>query len=255
MTRGPGQDHTATGEAVLARGRYVVRLAQGPQDLRAAQDLRGLAFFGPGGRRDEDGFDAACSHMLIEETGGRLVACFRFLWIDAARGPGQSYAGQYYDLARLEGFGGPMLELGRFCIHPGLTDPDILRLAWGAITGLVDARGGRMLFGCASFAGTDPARYAEAFAYLRARHAAPERWRVGEKAPEVIRFDPGVPAGEARAALRLIPPLLRTYLSMGGWVSDHAVIDRQMNTLHVFTGVETAAIPAARARALRAIAG
>ena len=71
----------------------------------------------------------------------------------------------------------------------------------------------------------------------------------------MIRFDPEVPAGDARAALRLIPPLLRTYLSMGGWVSDHAVIDRQMNTLHVFTGVETAAIPAARARALRAIAG
>ena len=30
---------------------------------------------------------------------------------------------------------------------------------------------------------------------------------------------------------------------MGGWVSDHAVVDRQMNTLHVFTGLEIAAIP------------
>ncbi len=41
---------------------------------------------------------------------------------------------------------------------------------------------------------------------------------------------------------------------MGGWVSDHAVIDEAMNTLHVFTGVEVSAIPEARARALRNVA-
>jgi putative hemolysin len=50
-----------------------------------------------------------------------------------------------------------------------------------------------------------------------------------------------------------MPPLLRTYLMMGGWVSDHAVVDRQMNTLHVFTGLEIGAIPAARKRLLRAL--
>ncbi len=56
-----------------------------------------------------------------------------------------------------------------------------------------------------------------------------------------------------------MPPLLRTYLMMGGWVSDHAVVDRQMNTLHVFTGLEIGAIPpgaqasAAGGRASRAL--
>ena len=34
-----------------------------------------------------------------------------------------------------------------------------------------------------------------------------------------------------------MPPLLRAYLLMG-WVSDHAVIDNKLNTLHVFTGLE-----------------
>jgi hypothetical protein len=41
---------------------------------------------------------------------------------------------------------------------------------------------------------------------------------------------------------------------MGGWVSDHAVIDPMMNTLHVFTAVPIAAIPEGRARLLRALA-
>jgi putative hemolysin len=58
-----------------------------------------------------------------------------------------------------------------------------------------------------------------------------------------------------RKAMPRLPPLLRTYLMMGGWVSDHAVVDSQMNTLHVFTGVEIARIPPARKRLLRAVAG
>ena len=52
-----------------------------------------------------------------------------------------------------------------------------------------------------------------------------------------------------------MPPLLRTYLLMGGWVSDHAVVDRDLNTLHVFTALEIRAIPPARARLLRGVAG
>ena len=60
---------------------------------------------------------------------------------------------------------------------------------------------------------------------------------------------------DAKKAMLRMPPLLRTYLTMGGWVSDHAVVDPKMNTLHVFTGVEIAAIPPVRKRLLRAIAG
>ncbi|MEM9211400.1 MAG: ornithine-acyl-ACP acyltransferase, partial [Pseudomonadota bacterium] len=56
-------------------------------------------------------------------------------------------------------------------------------------------------------------------------------------------------------ALRQIPPLLKTYLRMGGWVSDHAVIDRDLRTIHVFTGVEIAKIPPARRKALLRDAG
>ncbi|MBY6005791.1 GNAT family N-acetyltransferase [Salipiger bermudensis] len=249
------RDGAATDGSVelLRRGRYRVRLASGAEDVARAQALRGRAFLGVEGAADVDAFDPLCRHVLIEETGGDgLLACFRYLWLEDGAAVGRSYSAQYYDLSRLEDFGGPMLELGRFCVRPGLSDPDVLRLAWGAITGLVDEGGAGLLFGCASFAGTDPAPLAPAFAHLRARHLAPERWRVGRRAAETVGFPER--GGDARQAMKLIPPLLRTYLGMGGWVSDHAVIDRAMTTLHVFTGVEVSAIPPARARALRAIA-
>jgi hypothetical protein len=45
---------------------------------------------------------------------------------------------------------------------------------------------------------------------------------------------------------------LRTYLAMGGWVSDHAVVDDDLGTLHVFTGVEVGKVPGTRAARLRA---
>jgi putative hemolysin len=57
---------------------------------------------------------------------------------------------------------------------------------------------------------------------------------------------------DLKAALRAMPPLLRSYLAMGGWVSDHAVVDRDLGTLHVFTGLEVGGVPEARIQALRA---
>ena len=240
----------------IARGRYRARRARTPQDLTVAQRLRALAFHSGEGL-DSDAFDAICDHMLIEEVGsGTLVCCFRVMFLSSGPDINKSYSAQYYDLSGLESFGGPMVELGRFCIHPERTDPDILRVAWGAITAFVDARGVGLLFGCASFVGTDACAYHDAFALLRARHLAPGHWSPRVKAPNVVRFATG-PQGptDPRKGMQRMPPLLRTYLIMGGWVSDHAVVDGQMNTLHVFTGLEIAAIPPARQKLLRAVAG
>jgi L-ornithine Nalpha-acyltransferase len=36
-----------------------------------------------------------------------------------------------------------MVEMGRFCIHPDCRDPDILRVAWGAMARVVDDEGWR----------------------------------------------------------------------------------------------------------------
>ncbi len=241
----------------LGKGRYRTRLAESAADVQAAQGLRALAFRGDPQGLDADAFDKCCDHMLIEDVAsGALVCCFRFLPLASGAEIDQSYSAQFYELSALRDMQGPMVEMGRFCIHPDWNDPNILRLAWGAMTAYVDAQGVELLFGCASFAGTDARSYYDAFAMLKHRHLAPKRWLPRVKAPNVFRFaarlrrKPDLKKGMLR-----MPPLLRTYLMMGGWVSDHAVIDAQMNTLHVFTGVEIQAIPPARKRLLRAVAG
>lgn len=239
----------------LNKGRYRVGPAATAADIEAAQRLRGICF-GTAGGLDQDAFDAACTHILIHEAStDRLVCCFRVMPLT---GPdiGRSYSAQFYELSALETFEGRMVEMGRFCIHPDVHDPDVLRAAWGAMTSYVDEAGVDMLFGCSSFSGTEASHYLDAFAMLKARHLAPKRWLPRVKAPDVFRFAARLRRKpDAKKAMLRMPPLLRTYLMMGGWVSDHAVVDRQMNTLHVFTGLEIDAIPPARKRLLRAVAG
>lgn len=237
----------------FSKGRFRVRLSQRDSDVVAAQRLRHRAFRGSDGV-DEDGFDGTCQHLLIETvSSGDLVGTCRLHLVRSADLLAQTYTGQFYDLSVFNGVSGPFLELGRFCMSTGTQDGDALRLAWAALTRIVDGEGVALLFGCSSFPGTDPAPHSDALAALACHHLAPQSLRPGRKAAETVPLRP-VPY-DARRSVAQMPPLLRSYLAMGGWVSDHAVVDRDLGTLHVCTGVEIAAIPPSRARLLRADAG
>lgn len=244
------------------KGKYLARLADTTEDIRKAQHLRWLCFVDDDDRksnRDQvecDSLDDECHHILItDETTGQLVCCFRFLPLTGGAEISRSYSAQYYNLEALRNFDGKMVEIGRFCTHPERQDPDILRIAWAAITRFVDGTGVEMLFGCSSFSGTEPEDHAEAFALLNERHLAPRRWLPRVKAPGVFRFARALRLHkpDPKRAMAAMPPLLRTYLTMGAWVSDHAVVDPVLRTMHVFTGIEIRAIPHARKRLLRAI--
>lgn len=244
----------------LRKGRFLARLAETPDDIRAAQRLRWLCFIARNGAADDgaqvdsDDLDPSCRHMLVEEAGsGQLLCTFRFLPLADGGQIGCSYSARHYDLSRLESFKAPMVEMGRFCVHPEWRDTGVTRLAWAAMTRFVDQTGTQMLFGCSSFIGTRPDAHAEAFAMLKERHLAPRRWLPRVKAPDVFRFARNLPRqADPRRAMAAMPPLLRSYLAMGGWVSDHAVVDAALQTMHVFTGVEVRAIPDSRKRLLRA---
>lgn len=241
-------------------GKYRARLADTPADVRRCQQLRYLAFIAGRGLAadaqglDADGFDEICRHVMVEDVRtGQLVCCFRMLPLDDGSQIERSYSAQYYELSRLRAFPGKMVEMGRFCIHPEHRDPNILRTAWAAMSAYVEGEGVELLFGCSSFHGVDAEEYRDAFALLREKHLAPRRWLPRVKAPRVVRFARvfRLFKPDLRLAMRRMPPLLRSYLVMGGWVSDHAVIDHDLNTLHVFTGVEVRRVPTARAALLR----
>ncbi|MGL4236218.1 GNAT family N-acyltransferase, partial [Tabrizicola sp.] len=215
--------------------------------------FRRPAFPHPGPEDDEQ--DGLSAHVVVQGEGG-MLASFRVMLFGWGAGLAQGYAAQFYDVGPLSGYAKPIAEMGRFCLAPGGVHPDVLRLAWGAMTRIVDEGQAGLLVGCSSFRGADWTLHRAGLALLAEEFLGPEEHRPGRKAVEVVEYPLLVgPVGDRRASLAGLPPLLRTYLAMGGWVSDHAVVDRELDTLHVFTCVEVDRVPAARAASLRAVAG
>ena len=238
----------------LVKGGLVARLAEGRADLARVMEFRRAAFPRTDGGTEEDAQDALSAHVMVEGEGA-LLAYFRVMLFGWGAGLAQGYAARFYDVAPLSGYALPIAEMGRFCLAPGGVHPDVLRLAWGAMTRLVDEGQAGLMVGCSSFRGADWHRHRAGLALLAAGHIGPAEHLPGRKAPEIVDYPALVgPVTDRRAALAALPPLLRSYLGMGGWVGDHAVVDRQLDTLHVFTCVEVAKVPPARAASLRAVA-
>lgn len=232
----------------------VARLAHGRAKLDRLLAFRRRAFPHRHGR-EEDEQDALSAHVMVERD-GEVLAYFRLMIFGWGAGLAQGYAARFYDVAPLAGYAKPVAEMGRFCVAPEGVHPDVLRLAWGAMTRIVDEGQAGLLVGCSSFRGAGWEAHRAGLALLAAEFLGPVEHRPGRKAAEVVDYPALVgPVGDRRASLSGLPPLLRTYLGMGGWVSDHAVVDRDLDTLHVFTCVEVDRVPAARAASLRAVAG
>ena len=238
---------------IIRVGRYRARYASSQIDVLAAQSLRYQCFnLSNKDELDIDDFDALCQHVLIEnlET-EKLICCYRILKFDSGKNISSSYSSQFYDLKVIENFTEPMIEVGRFCIDPEVNDPSIVLTAWAALAQIVDHNETELLFGCSSFEGIEKEKYFDSFALLRDRYMAPDHWRPKIKAAQVFCYSKDlIYKVDKKKALLNMPPLLKTYLSMGAWVSDHAVVDLNMQTLHLFTGMEISKIPKSRKKFL-----
>ena len=238
---------------IIRVGRYRARFASSQIDVLAAQSLRYQCFnLSNKDELDVDDFDTLCQHVLIEnlET-EKLICCYRILSFDSGKNISSSYSSQFYDLKVIESFTEPMIEVGRFCIDPEVNDPSVVLTAWAALAQIVDQNQTELLFGCSSFEGIEKEKYLDSFALLRDRYMAPDHWRPKIKAAQVFCYSKDlIYKVDKKKALLNMPPLLKTYLSMGAWVSDHAVVDLNMKTLHLFTGMEISKIPKSRKKFL-----
>ena len=238
---------------IIRVGRYRARYASSQIDVLAAQSLRYQCFnLSNKDELDVDDFDTLCQHVLIEnlET-EKLICCYRILKFDSGKNISSSYSSQFYDLKVIENFTEPMIEVGRFCIDPEVNDPSVALTAWAALAQIVDHNQTQFLFGCSSFEGIEKEKYFDSFALLRDRYMAPDHWRPKIKAAQVFCYSKDlIYKVDKKKALLNMPPLLKTYLSMGAWVSDHAVVDLNMKTLHLFTGMEISKIPKSRKKFL-----
>jgi putative hemolysin len=232
-----------------------VRLATTGGELDAAQALRYRVFYDEMGahptpamaaaRRDFDDFDDAADHLLVVdhargEGPESIVGTYRLLRRDAAARVGRFYSAGEYDISRLLGFDGQLLELGRSCVDAAYRTRGTLQLLWRGIAAYVFKHRIDLMFGCASLPGTDPDALAAPLAYLWNNHLAPPALRPRALPSLYVEMD-RMPAEalDVRAVLNALPPLIKGYLRLGGFVGDGAVIDRQFNTTDVCVVVKT----------------
>jgi L-ornithine Nalpha-acyltransferase len=239
----------------LRSGRLRVRLATSSADIDAAQALRYRVFYEALGaraangcaveRRDVDRFDEDCDHLLVLDRGrGRgpeaVVGTYRLIRRAAAARLGGFYSAGEYDIARLLEHPGEILELGRSCVDAAYRQRPTMQLLWSGIAAYVFHHDIGLMFGCASLSGTDLDALAAPLAYLYHRHLAPPPLRPRALAPRYVdmrRLRPE--AVDPASALAALPPLIKGYLRLGGFVGDGAVVDEQFNTTDVCVVVKT----------------
>jgi L-ornithine Nalpha-acyltransferase len=234
-------------------------MATDPRDLVAAQRLRYRVFVeelgadGPlvdheaGLERDE--FDAFVDHLCLVDTRrdpasqDHVVGVYRLLRGDKARQIGRFYCDREYDLAPLHASGRPLLELGRSCVDPAHRGGTGMFLMWNALADYVLDHGIEILFGVASFHGTDVSQLAPSLSWLHHRHLAPPHLRPRARDEGFQRMDLIAPDRlDRREAMAGMPALIKAYLRLGGVVGEGAFIDRAFNTTDVFLMMDTAAM-------------
>ncbi|MEJ6401832.1 GNAT family N-acetyltransferase [Yoonia sp. 2307UL14-13] len=242
---------------------FQVSIAETRTEIAAAQRLRYEVFVkelgadGPmidhAAGLERDRFDDFATHILLRDKhrspDDQIVGAYRVMTpADAARA-GQFYCADEYDLAPLTQGGLRLMELGRSCIHKDYRGGPGLMHLWSGIADLVAAQKTDVLFGVASFHGTDVHALAAPLSLLHDRHLAPPPLRVGARQPGHHAMNLVPPDDIDRlAVMRQIPALIKAYLRLGAVVGDGAFIDHAFNTTDICLILATDAIGAMQRR-------
>ncbi len=239
----------------LRAGHLGVRIATTESEVDAAQALRWRIFYEEMGaqpsaaalavRRDVDAFDAVADHLLVIDHAigpgpEGVVGTYRLIQQDAAEQIGRFYSDEEYDLSPLDLFHGKLLELGRSCVAADYRGRAVMQLLWRGIAAYIFRHQIDLMFGCASLPSTNPDDWAAELTYLYYNHLAPPALRpraLPERHIEMRRMDPD--EVDAKRTQSNLPPLIKGYLRLGGFVGDGAVIDHQFNTTDVAIVVKT----------------
>jgi len=249
----------ATAEPVRAldirSGSRAVRLAESDAEVDAAQALRYRVFYEEMGaeptpemarlRRDFDRFDEVADHLLvIDRARGpgaqSVIGTYRLIRRGAAARAGRFYSSAEYDISTIVAYPGEILELGRSCVDASARNLPTMQLLWRGIAAYVFHHEIALMFGCASLPGTDPDALGVPLSYLYYHHLAPPALRPRALAQRYVdmRRLPSSAIDPAKSLAEL-PPLIKGYLRLGGFVGDGAVIDEQFNTTDVSIVVKT----------------
>ncbi len=190
---------------------------------------------------EKDRFDPYFDHLLLRDEArqGEVVGVYRLLPGSRASEAGGFYSEGEYDLDPLRRTGSNMLELGRSCLHRDYRGGTAMFHLWQALADMLRNDRIELLFGVASFRGTDVVALAHPLSNLHHRHSAPETLRVRARSYQSMALLPEAEVDRKRAMIET-PALIKAYLRLGGCVGDGAYVDHDFNTTDVCLVMDTA---------------
>jgi len=237
-----------------------VRLATSEEEIRRAQELRYEVFYNEykakpteqmkREKRDFDELDNITDHLIVLVTPPnsneqKIIGTYRLLRQDVAEENNTDfYSSQEYEIDKLVKAHKNVLELGRSCVLAEYRTKPILNMLWQGIAEYFRVHDIDLLFGCASFAGTDIDKIKDQLSYLHHYHSTPAE--ISPKAVSSRYVNMNIAPKEELNEKRMfasLPPLIKGYIRAGATIGDGAVIDEQFNTIDVCIVVRTKHIP------------
>ena len=240
---------------ILDTGHYRIKIAQTSEELRAAQRLRYKVFVEEMGAKvtdnchllklEYDDFDQDFEHLILIDKLNRnplenVVGVYRLLLSTSVNESRGFYSSSEYDLASLIKTNRKLLELGRSCIDIEHRGGVALHMMWSGLAQYVIENNVEVLFGVASFHGVDVDQISHALSYLHYNHLAPKELRplaIDRNKIEMNvlnRLDV-----EKIIALKQLPPLIKAYIRLGGFIGYGASIDKDFNSIDVCLVMDT----------------
>lgn len=233
---------------------FSIKLAETADELYAAQRLRYRVFVQElGGSTDfasaqngleRDEYDTYFDHLILQDKtlpkGDNVIGVYRLLRGDKATHGARFYSASEFCLDKIRNCGRNAVELGRSCVDKRYRNGAAMHLLWQGLADYVSVHDIEILFGVASFHGTDPAAVSHGLSFLHYSYPAPDELRVSAYGANAIAMDilPENETEHARA-LKQIPPLIKAYMRLGGRVGDGAFVDYGFNTIDVCLVMDT----------------
>lgn len=237
---------------------YEVRLTRTKEERRMVRQLRYNVFVEEEGasateeqknlREEYDSYDRFAEYLGVFHN-GKIVGTYRIINRDAAEKMGGFYTETEFDISKIKKSGANIAEMSRACVDPEYRENAlVMRLLWAGLGEYIMRHKIGIVFGVASWPGTNPAASAQAISYLYYNHLSPLRLRA---TVEPTKLAPGVNPKltrmnilpevfvDANMARREMTPLVKGYLRINATFGRGVFIDKPFNSYDVFVMLRT----------------
>lgn len=225
-------------------GELEARLTKCDDEISQVLDMRAQIFKLPASV-NVDKFDAVCDHLIVlnnfddtHKQASIIVGTYRLLREEHAALAGGFYSAAEFEIAPMfeQNSGLKFLEFGRSCVLPDYRGKRTIELLWAGSWAYIKNYDIDVLFGCASFSGSDPQQHQEALSFLYHFAAADKKFNV--KATPKFKGELNLLSKDqidTKRAIRNLPPMIKGYLRVGAKFSTQIAIDAKFNTVDVLT--------------------